>query len=90
MKMLVTYYDIETDLSVTKDCFCISNNDINTFEFTPVDNPVKIYKSVVLSHPIINVFCIDGRKIKIVVSAWQYTKDGYALTKTVIFNDPNE
>lgn len=85
MKFKVTYYDYETDKSVTKACIDIDYNTTNdNFSFTPVDNPVRIYKSVTIDHPRVTIYQND-LGIRITVAGYQSTKDsGYARTKTVI------
>ena len=85
MKFKVTYYDYDTDKSVTKDCIEIDymNADKN-FSFVPVDNPPRIYKSVVIDHPIISIYQNDSG-IRILVQGYQGMNDGgYAKTKTII------
>ena len=89
MKFKATYYDYDTDKSVTKDCIEIDyNNDYNNadknFSFVPVDNPPRIYKSVVIDHPIISIYQNDSG-IRILVQGYQgMNGGGYAKTKTVI------
>ena len=45
MKFKVSYYDYDTDKYVTKECYRMSFYD-GVFEFMPVDDPIKIYKSI--------------------------------------------
>lgn len=92
MKFKVTYYDIETDKSITKDCVEMDYNnrdDENTFSFMPVDNPPKIYKSIVIDHPKISIHQHDG-DIRILITGYQYMKSGgYNKTSTTIENVKN-
>ncbi len=96
MKFQVTYYDIETDKSMTKECYDFNHNGMTSPDslwFTPVDVPVVKYKPVIISHPIISIFQTKDRGIKIIVEGYQYTKnDGYTKTVTVfqdIYEDSN-
>lgn len=92
MKYIVKYYDIETDRGVEKECIHFSYDDENSksFSFTPINHPVKIYKSVVINHPVITTFLRDG-KFKLIVVGYQYTKNsGYEKTTTVIYNKYEE
>ena len=50
MKFKVSYYDYDTDKHITKDCDRMEFKD-GYFSFYPVDNPVKIYRAVGISHP---------------------------------------
>jgi len=84
MKFKVTYYDYDSDKAVEKDCFDFDYKTNNTFAFTPVDNPVKSYKSVVIDSPVAYIGYNNG-KLKILVEGYQYTKSGgYWKTKTII------
>ena len=85
MKFKVTYYDYDTDKSVTKDCDRMEFKD-GEFHFYPVDTPVKIYKSVIIDHPKVNVYQNKDR-IKIVVTGYQYmASGGYWKTDTTFEN----
>lgn len=90
MKFQVTYYDIETDKSLTKQCHDFNYNGMSSPDslwFTPVDVPVKSYKAVIINHPIIKIFQSLDRGIKIIVEGYQYTKnDGYTKTVTIFEN----
>lgn len=85
MKFKVTYYDIDIDGSTVKDCYDIDYNTVDdTFWFTPVDNPVKIYKSIVIDHPKVNIYQ-NNLGLRIAVRGYQYVKNGgYSKTLTVI------
>ena len=86
MKVTVTYYDIETDRSVVKDClnFQFRPPDEGDFIFCPVDNSPKIYKSVSISHPILNMVYREST-IFIYVTGYQQVKNGgMSKTTTVI------
>jgi hypothetical protein len=87
MKFKVTYYDVETGKGVTKNCVEIDYKEHNferNFSFVPVDNPPRIYKSVVIDHPIISIYQNDSG-IRILVQGYQGMNDGgYAKTNTVI------
>lgn len=87
----MTYYDIDTDSSLTKDCWDIAYNDVDeNFSFTPVDNPVKIYKSVIIDHPKVSIYQND-KGLRITVRGYQYLKSGgYGKTLTVIENVKEE
>jgi hypothetical protein len=87
MKLKVVYYDIENDSSIEKDCIDIHNDTTdNTFSFTPVDNPPKIYKAIVIDHPIVKLYQNkSGLTIKVI--GYQYTKSGgYWRTETKIYS----
>lgn len=85
MKFKVTYYDIETDSSLVKDCYDIDYNTVDdNFSFTPVDNPVTIYKSVIIDHPKVSIHKND-LGIRITVKGYQFVKNGgYSKTTTTI------
>ena len=91
-QMLVSYYDYDTDKIVEKTCFSFDHDTKDdTFQFVPVDNPVKIYKTVVIDCPRVYTNWNDCR-FKMVVEGYQYTKSGgYWKTKTIITlkNDEN-
>jgi len=81
MKFKVSYYDHDSDKFVTKDCdkMDFSNGE---FSFYPVDNPVKIYKAVIIDHPKVSIHQNNNR-IKIIVTGYQCMKDGdYWKTNT--------
>lgn len=87
MKWKVRYYDIDSDSSVEKQCVHVFfGHGQSSFEFTPVDNPPRIYKAVVISHPHISMYMHPGNNtMKITVVGYQYTKHGgYAQTTTHI------
>lgn len=86
MKKTVTYYDIETDSIVTKDCVDIhfAGEKPTEFCFTPVDNPVRIYKQLNIYNPIVSISMKDG-SLQIYVSGFQQIKSGgMAHTLTAI------
>jgi len=83
MKFKVSYYDYDSDKFVTKDCdkMDFSNGE---FSFYPVDNPVKIYKAVIIDHPKVSIHQNNNR-MKMVVEGYQCMKDGgYWKTNTII------
>ena len=85
MKFKVSYYDYDSDKYVTKDCdrMDFSNGE---FYFYPVDNPVKMYKSVVIDHPKVSIHQNKDR-MKIIVTGYQYAGEGnYERTETIIEN----
>jgi hypothetical protein len=85
MKFKVTYYDHDTDKQLTKDCDKMEFKD-GDFSFYPVDNPVNIYKALIIDHPKVSIYQ-DGDRIKIIVTGYQYMKKGgYWLTNTIIEN----
>ena len=85
MKFKVSYYDFDIDKYVTKECYRMSFYD-GVFEFMPVDDPIKIYKSIIIDHPIFSVSQNTGF-ISISVVGYQYTKNGfYEKTTTKIEN----
>jgi hypothetical protein len=87
MKFKVTYYNVDTDSSVTKDCICIDYNTINTsFSFLPVDDPPTIYKAVVIDNPKVSIYQNDNGIVKIIVDGYQYIakSGGYWKTTTTI------
>lgn len=52
MKAKVTYYDIEVDKVVEKECECFHvDYGEDEFSFTPIDNPPTIYKSRTVLSP---------------------------------------
>jgi hypothetical protein len=86
MKVRVKYYDIENDSCVEKECIRVDSDAANnTFSFIPVDDPPRIYKSVVIDHPVISIHqshCL----FMINIVGYQYTKsDGYWKTTTKIY-----
>lgn len=74
MKFKVSYYDYDTDKYITKDCDRMEFKD-GKFSFYPVDNPVKIYKAVVIDHPIVTIHQ-NKDKLSISVEGYQYVKEG--------------
>lgn len=87
MKFKVTYYDYDSDKVLEKDCFSFNyETKDNSFSFTPVDDPVKIYKAVTIDRSDMFIGYQDGNKrFKIVVDGYQYVKSGgYWKTKTTI------
>jgi hypothetical protein len=57
------------------------------FEFMPVDDPIKIYKSIIIDHPIFSVSQNNTGFISISVVGYQYTKNGfYEKTTTKVEN----
>lgn len=74
MKFKVSYYDYDTDKQLTKDCDRMEFKD-GEFHFYPVDNPVKIYKAVVIDHPIVTIHQ-NKDKLSISVEGYQYMKEG--------------
>jgi hypothetical protein len=91
MKFKATYYDYETGKSVTKNCIAITYETMDkSFSFTPVDDPVRIYKTVTVDHPRVSVYQND-RGIKIIVDGYQCVKEGgYWRTTTVIESVPED
>lgn len=85
MKFKVKYYDYDSDKTIEKDCFDFEyDTKENKFSFTPVDNPVKIYKSVVIDSPVTYIGYNDNEQV-ILVEGYQMIKDGgYWKTKTTI------
>lgn len=83
MKVTVNYYDFDEDKTVTKTCFQF-NNTVDDFSFIPIDNPVTIYKSVVIKDAKVSIF-YDDNKVTLRVNGWQYIKGGgYDQTQTTI------
>ena len=84
-KITVNYYDIETDQTVEKNCLdIIYDQSDNQFSFTPVDDPPRIYKAVVIDRPVVQIYQND-RNVRIIVEGYQYMKSGgYYKTKTTI------
>ena len=87
MKFKVSYYDYDSDNTIEKYCFEFNcDTKENKFSFIPVDNPVKIYKSVIIDSPVTYIGYNNG-KLKIVVEGYQMIKDsGYWKTETIITN----
>jgi hypothetical protein len=57
------------------------------FEFMPVDDPIKIYKSIIIDHPIFSVSQNNTGFISISVVGYQCTKNGfYEKTTTKVEN----
>ena len=88
MKFKVTYYDIDTDSGVTKYCERLDYRTTDEyFSFYPIDDPVRIYKAVIIDRPKISI-CQIPNGIRIVVEGYQYMKSGgYWKTKTIIENE---
>ena len=85
MKFKVSYYDYDTDKYVMKDCDRMEFKDGN-FSFYPVDNPVKIYRAVGISHPKVSIYQ-NKDKLSIRVEGYQYMKEGGCWrTETIIEN----
>ena len=86
MKFKVSYYDYDTNKYVTKECYHMSFYN-GVFEFMPVDDPIKIYKSIIIHHPIFSVSQNNTGFISISVVGYQYTKNGsYEKTTTKVEN----
>ena len=88
MKLKVTYYDIDVNKVVEKTCFDFeTDNQANVFVFTPIDEPVKQYKSVCIDHPNIQTYW-NNNKLKIIIEGYQLVKQepqyGYWKTRTTI------
>ena len=88
MKFKVTYYDYYTDSVVTKDCHSLTWTQ-GLFEFVPVDNPVKIYKAVIIDHPKVSIHQ-NKDKLSISVEGYQYMKDGDCWRTTTIIENARE
>ena len=85
MKFKVSYYDYDTDKYVTKDCDRMDYSN-GQFYFYPVDNPVKIYKAIIIDHPKVTIYQ-DRDRMKIIVAGYQCLRDGgYWRTETIIEN----
>lgn len=87
MKFKVSYYDYDTDSQVTKKCHDFkyrSNDTHDVFDFTPVDEPVKIYKTVTIDRPHVTIAYTDSYKFKIIINGYQYMDGGYWTTTTTI------
>ena len=86
MKFKVKYYDYDSNNTIEKDCFEFNcDTKENKFYFIPVDNPVKIYKSVIIDSPVTYFKYIDGGKFKFIVEGYQMIKNGgYWKTTTTI------
>ena len=85
MKYKVSYYDYEANKHLTKDCDRMEFKD-GEFHFCPVDNPVKIYKSVIIDHPKVSIHQ-NKDKLSISVEGYQCMKSGgYWKTNTTIEN----
>jgi hypothetical protein len=84
MNATVEYYDIETDKKVEKKCFRCDYESGIDFSFCPIDDPVKIFKSIVIKSPTIRViYSMYG--LKMIITGWQLIKDtGYWQTETII------
>jgi len=88
MKFKVSYYDRDTDKQITKDCYRMKfKND--EFYFYPVDNPVKIYKAVVIYHPIVTIHQ-NKDKLSISVEGYQYMKEGVCWRTTTTIENVRE
>ena len=82
MKFKVTYYDFESDTSQTKDCHHM-NFRAGEFNFTPVDVPIRYYKSISIDHPIVSINLNNVGFMVISVVGYQCTKRGdYEKTTT--------
>lgn len=85
MKFIVTYYDIDSDKTVTKDCYRLEFSN-GEFHFYPVDDPVKIYKAITIDHPKVTIYQKED-KLSIRVEGFQCMKNGgYWRTYTNIVN----
>jgi hypothetical protein len=95
MKARVKYFDYELNEMVEKNCedFYYTTSNMFEFEFMPVDDPVRIYKSVVIIRPKIMInYRKEYNELNLMVDGFQYTKNGYSLTTTTITikEDENE
>ena len=88
MKFKVSYYDYDTDKQLTKDCDRMEFKD-GEFHFYPVDNPVKIYKAVVIDHPIVTIHQ-NKDKLSISVEGYQYMKEGGCWRTTTTIENVRE
>ena len=88
MKFKVSYYDYDTDKQITKDCDSMEFKD-GKFYFYPVDNPVKIYKAVVIDHPIVTIHQ-NKDKLSISVEGYQYMKEGGCWRTTTTIENVRE
>lgn len=88
MKYKVSYYDYEANKHLTKDCDRMEFKDGN-FSFYPVDNPVKIYKAVIIDHPKVSIHQ-NKDKLSISVEGYQYMKDGDCWRTTTIIENARE
>lgn len=75
MKATVSYYDIEADKVLEKECFDFGFDDGDDFNFTPIDNPPKIYKSKCVLSPKIHM-SYSRYGLKITVRGFVYVKGG--------------
>lgn len=85
MRTTVTYYDIDIDKAITKNCFEFKfHQKEDYFSFTPVDDPVTMYKSVIINSPTVSIgYSMYG--LKMYITGWQMVKSGgYWTTETVI------
>ena len=88
MKYKVSYYDYEANKHLTKDCDRMDFKD-GYFSFYPVDNPVKIYRAVGISHPKVSIHQ-NKDKLSIRVEGYQYMKDGDCWRTTTIIENARE
>ena len=89
MKFKVTYYDIDSDSSVTRECFRMGFSSHEVFEFWPVNVPPNQFKSKCIDHPKITGYQ-DGETLKIIVKGYQYTKSGGYWKTDTIFESVRE
>ena len=94
MKFKVQYYDYDSVNTIEKDCFEFNcDTKENKFSFIPVDNPVKIYKTVVIDRPVVNIGynSYNKDKLQIYVDGYQCVKSGgYWKTTTLIYENEND
>jgi len=94
MKFKVQYYDYDSDKTIENDCFEFNyDTKDNQFSFIPVDNPVKIYKTVVIDRPVVNIGynSYNKDKLQIYVDGYQCVKSGgYWKTTTLIYENEND
>lgn len=85
MKATVRYFDYDLNDMVVKKCENFHYTANQEFEFMPVDEPAKIYKSIVIKHPKVSIhYRSELEKMEVTVEGFQYTKNGYILTTTTI------
>mgnify|MGYP006919765533 CR=1 FL=1 len=80
---VVNYWDDDSGKMETKKCIQINydSKDSSRLEFMPVDNPVRIYKSVVITHPVVKIVS-DNNKCNIIVDGFRSINGEYNLVTT--------
>ena len=79
MKLMVRYYDIETNRCIEKPCDSFQFDNVNReFSFCPFEKGDMMYKNKIVKDASIHINYRDNTGMLITVSGWMKVKDdGY-------------